>query len=346
VGQAADLLSTPGRRLTDTQRILQHQEGLMIDWKFSANAAFFGLQRDRFTQYQPQRTLEDKIEQVSRVEGLTGIELKHPVDLQDPGRVKQLLEKHELLLSAVNVDIKDAAYFRYGALSASSAEARQHAITLLREAMDIAADLGTDLVTTCPLADGYDYPFQVDYVSAWGRYVETVQAVATYRSDIRVCLEYQPHEPHARILLRNVGTLLHLYSEVGAPNLGANLDIGHSLAAGESPAEAAALLHSKGRLFYIHTNDNTGDGGDWDMISGTVHFWHWLELLYTLDIVSKHTQPVAAFSANLRMVQRMSAWLERIGTDKITDLIQEDGNIAETFDFLSTHLLPDRPQGA
>lgn len=329
----------------------------MIAWKFSANAAFFGLQRDRFTQYQPHRTLEEKIESVAQVEGVTGIELRHPVDFQDPGQVKHLLEKHALRLSAVNVDIKDAAHFRYGALSASSAEARQRAITLLREAMDITADLGTDLVTTCPLADGYDYPFQVDYVAAWGRYVETVRAVATYRSDIRVCLEYQPHEPHARILLRNVGAMLHLCAEVGAPNLGANLDVGHALAAGDSPAEAAALLHSKGHLFYIHTNDNTGDGGDRDMISGTVHLWHWLELLYTLDrlgyngwlggdIVAKHTQPVAAFTTNLRMVQRMSAWLERIETDKITALIQEDGNIAETFDFLSAHLLPDRPQGA
>jgi xylose isomerase len=329
----------------------------MIDWKFSANAAFFGLQRDRFTQYQPHRTLEEKMDQVSQVKGLTGIELRHPVDFHDLGLVKQLLEKHELRLSAVNVGIKDAAHFRYGALSASSAEARQHAITLLREGMDIAAELGTDLVTTCPLADGYDYAFQVDYVSAWERYVETVRVVATYRSDIRLCLEYQPHEPHARILLRNVGAMLHLCAEVGVPNLGANLDIGHSLAAGESPAEAAALLHSKGRLFYVHTNDNTGDGGDWDMISGTVHFWHWLELLYTLDrlgydgwlggdIVAKHTQPVAAFAANLRMVQRLSALLERVGTDKLTDLIQEDGNIAETFDFLGAHLVPDRPQGA
>ena len=45
------------------------------------------------------------------------------------------------------------------------------------------------------------------------------------------------------------------------------------------------MLARKGMLRYMHSNDNTGEGGDWDMISGSVHFWHWLELLYTLDRV-------------------------------------------------------------
>jgi xylose isomerase len=323
-----------------------------MDWRFSANASFFGLGRNRFTQYQPYRTLEGKFELIAQVEGIEGIELKYPADFEDMGLVKQLLDKYELQLSAVNVNIKDAAYFRYGALSARSDEARQRAIRLLREGMDVAADLDVELVTTCPLADGYDYPFQIDYGAAWGRFIESVKAVVSHRPDIRLSLEYQPHEPHARIMLNNVGKILHVCGEVGAPNLGANLDVGHSFAAGEFPAEAAALLASKGRLFYIHTNDNTGDGGDWDMISGTVHFWHWLELLYTLhrvgyngwfggDITSKHMHPVAAYNTNKHMVQRMTELIKRMGTDKIAEFINRDGNTAETFDYLSACLVSE-----
>jgi xylose isomerase len=324
----------------------------MMNWKFSANAGFFGLRRDRFVQYQPQRTLVEKFELVAQVEGLTGIELKYPADFEDLTLVKHLLDKHELKLSAINVDTKNVTHFRHGALSAQSAEARQRAITWLREAMDLAAELGVELVTTCPLADGHDYPFQVDYVSAWGYFIESVRAVATYRSDVKFCLEYQPHEPHAKIMLGNVGKVLHVCAEVGVPSVGGNLDVGHSFAAGESPAEAAALLASKGRLFYIHTNDNTGDGGDWDMMSGTVHFWHWLELLYTLDrvgydgwlggdIAPKHMRPTAAYHTNMLMVQRMTELLRRIGTPKIAELLDEDGNVAETFDCLSSYLVPE-----
>ena len=325
----------------------------MRKWKFSANSGFLGRRRDRFTEYQPDRSLKEKFKLARQIEGIDGIELKYPLDLGDLPLAKRLLEDSGLVCSAVNVDIKDAAHFRYGALSAQSRQARNTATSLLREGMDMAAELGADLVTTCPLADGYDYPFQIDHSAAWQRFIETVNEVVSYRNDVSLALEFQPHEPHARIMLSNVGKVLHVCSEVGAPNLGANLDIGHSFAAGESPAESAALLASKGHLFYIHTNDNTGEGGDWDMISGTVHLWHWLELLYTLDrmgydgwlggdVTSKHIGPVEAFDTNFRMIQRMVKMLDRVGLDKITDLISKDGNIAEIFNYLSQCLVQEK----
>jgi len=322
----------------------------MRNWRFAVNSGFLGKRRDRFTEYQPDRTLEEKFKLTRQIEGIEGIELKYPLDLKDIPLAKRLLDDTGLICPAVNVDIKDAAYFCYGALSARSAEARNRAISMLQESMDIAAELGAGLVTTCPLADGYDYPFQVDYTSAWGRFIESVKEVVSYRNDIKLALEFQPHEPHAKIMLSNVGKVLHVCAEVGLPNLGANLDVGHSFAAGESPAESAALLARKGRLFYIHTNDNTGEGGDWDMISGTVHFWHWLELLFTLDrvgyegwfggdVTSKHIGPAEAFDMNTRMIQRMVKFLKRAGPGEIDRLLQKDGNIAETFDYLSQCLI-------
>ena len=86
------------------------------------------------------------------------------------------------------------------------------------------------------------------------------------------------------------------------------------------------------------------------MISGTVHFWHWLELLYTLDrmgydgwfggdIAPKQIGPVEAYSTNTRVIQRMVKLIERMGTEKIAQLIKRDGGIAETFDYLSQCLI-------
>ncbi len=311
-------------------------------WKLSANAVYFGLRRDRFTQYQPARSLDERLALIASVDGLDGVELKYPADFADPALVRRLLEQHGLALSALNVDLKDAAYFRHGALSAVDAAARQRAVGLLREAMDVAADFAVELVTTCPLTDGYDYPFQVDHVASWGRFVESVRAAVAHRPDVKLCLEYLPHDPHARIMLGNVGKLLHVCAEVGAPNLGANLDVGHAFAALESPAESAALLAASGRLFYLHSNDNTGDGGDWDMISGSVHFWDWLELLYTLervgytgwlgaDIAVKHFEPTAAYAANVRMLQGMTALLRRLDPAAIAGLVNEPGSVAAIF---------------
>jgi hypothetical protein len=87
------------------------------------------------------------------------------------------------------------------------------------------------------------------------------------------------------------------------------------------------------------------------MISGTVHIWDWIELLYTLDrigydgwlggdIAPKHIGPVEAYRTNTLMVQRMAGLLQRMGPDKIAAFVSQDGNIAETFDFLSAHLVP------
>ena len=173
--------------------------------------------------------------------------------------------------------------------------------------------------------------------------------MVAHRSDITFVLEYQPHEPHARILLSNIGKMLYVCQQVNSDNFGANLDIGHSFAAGESPAEAVILLARHGWLKYIHTNDNTGEGGDWDMISGTVHFWDWLELLYTLrkigyqgwlsgDIQPKHFSPDAAYATNVRMVQRMSRFLDRMDAELLDRLIRAEGHTPALYDYMSSFL--------
>ena len=221
-------------------------------------------------------------------------------------------------------------------------ESRRKAAQLLKEGMDIAAEMGVGLVSNCPVIDGYDYPFQVDFSQAWGDFIAGLKGVTAHRRDVTLLLEFQPHDPNAKILLNNVGKVLYVIAEVGAPNLGANLDVGHSLAAGEAPAESATLLARDGRLKYIHSNDNTGEGGDWDMISGTVHFWHWVELLYVLgkvgydgwigaDLAPRHFGPDQAYSTNIMMINRMTDLIQSVGMSEIEKLLSKDGNTPEIF---------------
>ena len=85
------------------------------------------------------------------------------------------------------------------------------------------------------------------------------------------------------------------------------------------------------------------------MVSGTVHFWHWLELLFTLDrvgyqgwlggdIAPRQMSPVAAYDLNTRMLERMTELVRRMGPDTIAALMRE-GDIAETFGYLSSCLV-------
>ncbi len=321
----------------------------MRRWKYTANASFYGLRRDRFTQYQPAVSVREKLEQVIETPGITGVEHKYPFDFDDPLLIRQIIDDSGLKVSAINVDIKDSEHFRFGALAASDKDARDKAVELLTAGMDLAAEFGSDLVTTCPLADGYDYPFQLDFTEAWGFYIETVTRVCRYREDVRLALEFQPHEPHAHILLNNVGKMLHVCAEVGLPNLGANLDIGHSFAAMESPAESAALLAAKDRLFYLHASDNTGDGGDWDMLSGSVHFWHWVELLLTMDrvgydgwigadLMAKFGTAKKFYSTNIKLINGMIALIESVGVEELHRLISENGSTTQIYDLMADRL--------
>ena len=286
---------------------------------------------------------------IVKTPGISGVELKYPFDFEDPKMTRQILDDSGLRLSAVNVDIKDSQYFRFGALSARDKAARDKAVELLTAGMDLAAEFGTELVSTCPLADGYDYPFQLDFIDAWGFFVETVTRVCRHRDDVTLALEYQPHEPHAHILLNNVGKMLHVCAEVDLPNVGANLDIGHSFAALESPAESAALLASKNRLVYMHASDNTGDGGDWDMLSGSVHFWHWVELLLTMDridydgwigadLMAKFGAAENFYSTNIKLIDGMIALIESVGVEEMRRMISEDGTTPKIYDLMADRL--------
>ena len=88
------------------------------------------------------------------------------------------------------------------------------------------------------------------------------------------------------------------------------------------------------------------------MVSGTVHFWHWIELLFTLqkigydgwlggDIAPKHMGPVEAFDINTRMIQRMIKLLDRIGVEKLKAMVRADGNTHEIYDCLSKSIFPE-----
>ncbi|MFQ5809641.1 MAG: sugar phosphate isomerase/epimerase family protein [Armatimonadota bacterium] len=320
----------------------------MLDVKYSINAGFLGKCTDRFFTYGEDRALEQKLELVTQIEGADGVELKLPRDLEDPAPAKELLAKYNLPLAAVNVDLKGLPKWLHGSLTSPRPERRAEAVALLKCGMDIAADLGAGLVTCCPVADGYDYPFQVEYPAAWDNFIDGIREAAQHRDDVRLSLEYQPTDPHPHILLRNAGTAAYVCEQAGLPNVGVTLDIGHSFMAGENPAEAACLLARTDRLFYIHTDDSTG-GGDWDLLSGTMHFWHFLELLHYLDTIGydgwlgadifpRQFDAADGFAANIRLLNKMADIVDRLDTEKLASMMQSGGQSARMFEYLSSVL--------
>jgi protein FrlC len=71
---------------------------------------------------------------------------------------------------------------------------------------------------------------------------------AAARCGVKVGIEYEPG-----LLVERAVELVEVIERVGSPDLGANLDIGHSYLDGEVPEQTVALL--KGRIWNVHVED-------------------------------------------------------------------------------------------
>lgn len=315
----------------------------MSSWKFSVILGFLGKLNDRFSNYGQSRDLAGKFEVAAQIEGIQGLELVYPFDFEDIQQTKQLLAKHKLECSTVNVNIKAEPKFHLGALTNKDPVLRKEAVEYLKIAMDISTELGTNMITCCPLSDGYDYAFEVDYIKAWKWFVDGVGEAAAHRDNVRVCLEYKQSEPRHKVIIPNAGTTLSACLQVGLPNIGVTMDMGHALYAGEGTAWAATLLAQAGKLFLVHVNDNYRNW-DWDMIPGSINTWDLIELMYyldevgysgwmTSDVAPFRLDPIKTFSSTYRSLVWVERLLDKIGQEEIRRIVQ-DGDPIDALDAL------------
>jgi xylose isomerase len=290
-----------------------------------------GKYSDRFHTYQPERTLEKRLEIARNIPRTHGVEPVYPQDIGHQGQNLQLIKSSGLAVSAVNVNLKGEDLFRLGSITSPDPEVRAAALRYMTTAMDIAAELGTDMISVCPLIDGWDYAFEVDYQAQWRWAVEAFTAAAAHRSDVKISIEYKAYEVRNRIVLPSMGRTLHLCDVVGLPNLGVTMDVGHAFIAGETPAAEACLGADAGRLFYVHFNDNDR-GADWDMLPASVNLWETLEVLYWLDrigwdgwvaydVFTRHGDNAEAVAATFEIMENLAGLLDKIGRDEITALL-------------------------
>jgi xylose isomerase len=284
------------------------------DYKYGVCGGLLGIQTTRWISYQPARNLEERFALASRITGLHGIELGYPADFQDRKLLTSLLKKYGFEVPAVNLKLRGPKNMFDGSFSSPEPSARADAVTWGREAMDAAADIGAFRITTCPLNDGMDYPFEMDYAEAWERLIEGFREVGKHRGDVEVCIEYKLSDPRTRSLVSNAGEALVLAASTGLANVGLNLDLGHSFIARENAALAAVQAAREKRLFYVHLNDNDRIA-DIDLVTGTVHYWETLEFLYWLkklgykgwlvtDVYPKGMDPAAVFGLTLDIHKR------------------------------------------
>jgi xylose isomerase len=223
------------------------------------------------------------------VEGLGDLiddyEFHYPQELahENLEEVREALDGHGIycIASGLHLDPR----FGKGGLSSLDDAVRAEALRLTREGIDLAADVGAQMIIW-PGIEGYNYPFQTPYAESWARFVDGIAEAAAHAGErgVTVFLEHKNSEPAMKIFMRNLGMTLHVIHTLrarGISNVQVNMDWQHLIMNGENLAEYAALLAAEGLLGHQHANSGWGTFDDDNMVGATA-FMETLELAVEL----------------------------------------------------------------
>jgi xylose isomerase len=299
----------------------------MPQHKYSVIISNFGNRADRFlSSYGEDRTLAQLFDSASRTPGLAGVEMVGTwhITTRNVEEVRGQLQDHNLKLVSIIPDHFASPIYSRGAFTAKDPQVRARATTDTKALLDIAADLGCDLVNVWNGQDGYDYSFQADYEQEHGWLVDGLRECAAYRPDVRLSLEYKPKEPRTHSYLGTAAGALQVAQEIGLPNVGVTIDVGHALVAYENVAESVVILNrAGGKLFHMHLNDNYRLWDD-DMMVGSVHTVDRVGYAgyLSMDQYPYREDTEAAIAESIRWLEAMSCMLERVGAERITNVIR------------------------
>lgn len=253
--------------------------------KFSTNPGLMGPLGDRFESrgYKEEKSESELFDITSRIDVIDGMDFWGPgqVSEDNADEIIEKLKATGLKPATIVVDLWSRPWGQ-GSFAAKNKKTRIAAINQVKRCMDIAKKMGIDVITVWFGHDGVDYCFEADYLKTWDWIVEGMREAACYRKDIKIGIEYKLKEPRIHEFIGTVGDALLLIRDIGLDNVGVTLDFGHSLAAGENIANAAARVLKEGKLFATHWGDNYGAWDD-DVIVGMVHPISMFEVVYWLD---------------------------------------------------------------
>lgn len=298
---------------------------MMDELRFGAGLWMFGQFVDRYATdaYGPPVGTLEAIERAARVGDVSALDVNYPFSPSDLAveRVKEALDKGGLRAAAVTPVIYNRQ-FQKGSFTHPDAQVRRSAIERAKSAIPVAHALGADYVKFWPGQDGFDYPFQADYVQLWDYAISGVREVCASDPKMRFAIEYKFKEPRTHMLFSTAARTLLAIEETGADNLGIVMDLGHSLLAKETPAEEVQLIARRGKLTNVELNDNWREWDD-DLPVGAVHLTESLEFVHALrkigwkgywmlDQFPFREDPVEAARASIGAIRALNRLLDRV----------------------------------
>jgi xylose isomerase len=280
------------------------------------------------------------IESISKIDGITSVDLNYPEHFENHS-----LQEIQTTLSNAGLEVNGLALrfrsqFINGELGNKNSSISMEAFQLCCEAADICRSLDGKVLTIWLGYDGFDYPFQVNYLESWNQIKEYFCKLADYAPDLKISIEYKPFQPRAYSLIDSVGLSLLMVNEIGRPNVGVTLDYCHMLMKHENPGFGLTLVAKQDKLYGVHINDGYGLNDDGLMV-GTSSFLQTLEFIYYLkkfnyqdaiyfDTFPVRENPTEEIKQNVKLINKIFYLVDQIGLERIEQIIEENDGVAAT----------------
>jgi xylose isomerase len=287
--------------------------------------------------YFDELSVDEQLEVMSKVDGLTGLFTFYPTPPlpTDPDKLIKKLANFNLTVSNLAVECWADRKWKHGGFATNQANIRKDTVKLFKEAIDFSKEVKAESVLLWPAHDGLDYPFQCNYRDGWKYMVETIREIGEHDPEVKIAIEYKGKDPRQKQYVSNVGKLMMLLNDVGLENVTGVIDVGHALMVQENLAESLVILDSHGKLGQVHLNENYKDA-DPDMIFGTINFWEILEFFYYLDKTDfkgwcsiDTIVPRDDRAQSLKMGVELIWRYKRMADELVEHSIQIDGNLKE-----------------
>jgi L-rhamnose isomerase/sugar isomerase len=322
----------------DVNAIVEKLQQLQIaipSWALGTGGTRFG----RFAGGGEPGNLEEKIADIALLKNVTGatnsISLHIPWDIpSNVAAINSLLKANELTIDSVNSNtFQDQANqehsYKFGSLCHTNKATRQQAIDHNIEVINHGKNLGCKVLTVW-LADGSNFPGQLNFRAAYQRTVDSLKEIYNAMpSDWTMLIEYKPYEPNFySMIIPDWGTSKAMCDAVGA-NAKVLVDLGHHLPNTNIEQIVARLLHFKA-LGGFHFNGSMY--GDDDLTTGSIKPFQLFLIMNELISANNDAALQAALPAFMIDASHNTK-------DPLIDLIQSLENISVAY---AKALLVDR----
>ncbi len=191
--------------------------------------------------------IEKGIDRLARF-GYDGVELIGEPAEMDVSAIRDELQRHGTRASSII-----SIFTPERDIVSSDPAIRRAAIEYVRGNVDLAADLGADIVTFTPTACMKIAP-EADLSDEWAWAVAAAREIARYAAQHGVTIAVEPWNRYETYLITRAARAVEFVQEVGEPNIGVMADTFHMSI--EEPDIAQAIRTIGSRLVHVHLADS------------------------------------------------------------------------------------------